>query len=64
MNPIPGKTFADIQLECQMYYFKWEDIPETQDDTYEKEEIANFLGQCRAHEEELVGVIKALGLPI
>ena len=64
INPAPNKVFADIQLECHMYLFKWDDIPDAQNELYEKEEIANFLEQCKVQERSLVETIRSLNLPI
>lgn len=64
LNTMPGKAFADVELDCEVHLFKWDDIPDTNDEKYEKEEIANFLGQCKVHEGNIINAIKELGLPI
>lgn len=58
------KAFADVGMDCNMYLFKWNEVAETRDAAYEKEEIENFVGQCKTHEQKLIGLLDMLRLPI
>ena len=56
--------FADVALECNTYLFRWSDVPKLSNPEYEQEEIANFVEQCRVHEQKLITLLQLHKLPL